>query len=150
MIKNKVMKADELMIGDWVEPDQCMIPIVYCKILGIYPDGTVNIDKAERLFTLDELHPIPLAPEILEKNGFKKNKTGQLVIEKKHSIGCCGQTCDNTNPLEYAVWWDEFGLGCVSYLYKEGDVTLCGTTYVHQLQQILRFFDLDKFIKIEL
>jgi len=72
------------------------------------------------------------------------------VIEKKHSIGCCGQTCSNTNPLEYAVWWDRFGLGCVSYLEKEGNITLDGTTYVHQLQQILGLFDLDKFIKIEL
>lgn len=147
------MKANEIQIGDW---------LYYKGQFNAFPFKVESITKKKvgyhaesnehRIYylRLSECKPILLSPEILEKNGFNKNKTGQWVIEKKHSIGCCGQTCSNTNPLEYAVWWDEFGLGCVSYLEKEGNITLGGTTYVHQLQQILRLFDLDKFIKIEL
>ena len=146
------MKANELMVGDYVLYDNKILQV------GQLSDYDIRIDllKGDELYAqfwdedMDNIHGIKITAEILSKCGFKKNKTGQWVIEKKHSIGCCGQTCDNTNPLEYAVWWDRFGLGCVSYLEKEGYMTLGGTTYVHQLQQVLRLFDLDKFIKIEL
>lgn len=146
------MKANELMVGDYVLYDNKILQV------GQLNDYDIRIDllKGDELYAqfwdedMDNVHGIKITAEILSKWGFKKNKTGQWVIEKKHSIGCCGQTCSNTNPLEYAVWWDEYTLGCVSYLEKEGNVTLVGTTYVHQLQHMLRLFDLDKFIKIEL
>lgn len=146
------MKANELMVGDLVCLPSIMSDDKYpVQVLEIQDDCIKYYSGGKKMMVrFKHVEPIPLTPEILEKNGFEKNKTGQWVIEKKHSIGCCGQTCSNTNPLEYAVCWDEFGLGCVSYLEKEGNITLCGTTYVHQLQQILRLFELDKFIKIEL
>lgn len=146
------MKANELMVGDYVLYDNKILQV------GQLNDYDIRIDllEGDELYAqfwdedMDNIHGVKITTEMLSKWGFEKNKTGQWVIEKKHSIGCCGQTCSNTNPLEYAVWWDGFGLGCVSYLEKEGNITLGGTTYVHQLQHILRFFDLDKFIKIEL
>lgn len=145
-MKANELNGKDLMVGNWVKPKNVD---AYFRVGLIGVDSIWN-DTDTHEWCYDELEPIPLTAEILSKCGFKKNKTGQWVIEKKHSIGCCGQTCSNTNPLEYAVWWDRFGLGCVSYLEKEGNMTLGGTTYVHQLQQVLRLFDLDKFIKIEL
>ena len=124
------MKTNEIQIGDWLYSiinkfDHTEKKL--CKVTGIRTDSDVPLiqcDDTDVWYPLDSYEPIPITAEMLSKCGFKKNKTGQWAIEKKHSIGCCGQTCSNTNPLEYAVWWDRFGLGCVSYLEKEGNMTL--------------------------
>ena len=126
------MKANEIQIGDWVEPHQCMIPTVYCKVEGIYSDGTVHLDKAERLFALDELTPVPLTPEILEKNGFKKyNGLYRLDIaegvfvnadfKSKEPFVSVHNTCYRATPI---CW------------------------YLHQLQHALRLCGIEKEIEL--
>ena len=77
------MRIEELMLGNWVMPDQCRIPTIYCKVEGIYSDRTVSLDKAERLFSEEELHSVLLTPEILEKNGWIE-ASGYWVL-KGHS-----------------------------------------------------------------
>lgn len=77
------MKIEELMLDNWVMPDQCRIPTIYCKVEGIYPDRTVSLDKAERLFSEEKLHSVLLTPEILEKNGWIE-ASGYWVL-KGHS-----------------------------------------------------------------
>ena len=160
------MKAEELMIGDLVRvsKDVCIKKGTVVRVRGIDGDNRlpekelVGCASCEQIddrsvsggVWCEYLEPIPLTYEILEKLGFKKNKTGQWAIEKKHPIGCCGQTCSNTNPLEYAVWVDTYGYGCVSYLEKEGNLTISGPCYVHNLQHLLRIFGLDEYVKIEL
>lgn len=144
------MKANELMIGDWVEPRQCMTPTVYCKIEGIYPDGTVHLDKAEMLFTLDELTPVPLTPEILEKNGFeigyssiltadgfkklpvykyKNNKQAQSI---RHNLI---KVCVCLDGSKYDV---EFGIGS----------HILDLEYVHEFQHALRLCGIEKTIEL--
>ena len=65
------MKANELMIGDWVyalhEPKTpARVDAIYSfgGISYIMPDETSGISNV--------VNPIPLTPEILEKNGFEK------------------------------------------------------------------------------
>ena len=124
------MKADELMIGNWVKPDQCMIPTVYCKVLGIYPDGTVNLDKAERLFTLDELHPIPLTPEILEKNGFEE-WDGWYIYSPENTgieIAWVGTT------LRMSGEFGNFEFHAIEYVHQlQNELKLCGISKKIQL-----------------
>ena len=70
------MEARELMIGDWVmrgnfahEPMQ---------VYSIRPDiNTVHMDFGGMgvAARIDQINPIPLTPEILEKNGFVKFDT---------------------------------------------------------------------------
>ena len=129
------MKANELMIGNWIEPHQCRIPTVYARVEGIYPNG-ITIDKAERVFSFDEIHPIPLTPEILEKNGFKKDE-----------------------KLEEMYYWN-WGIGnnCVSYDKETGIVRIFHVfghlvfvlplSYVHELQHALRLCGIEKEIEL--
>lgn len=60
------MKATELMLGDWVSALG-----KNCRITSIDKyDAKVCTDPEDELFFLDDIYPIPLTPEILEKNGF--------------------------------------------------------------------------------
>ena len=59
------MKANELMIGDWVLYNET--PQQILEISGI--DDEVYLETDE-LVHQSEIQPIPLTPEILEKNGF--------------------------------------------------------------------------------
>lgn len=73
------MKANELMIGDYV------------KFLGrvrkinsiIRKDTGVEISfegKNPVVVSLDEIEPVALTPEILEKNGFEKDpESGEMI-----------------------------------------------------------------------
>lgn len=146
------MKETELMVNDYVLCDGLILQV------GMLSDYDIRIDllRKDELYAqfwgkdMDSIEGVKITSDMLSKWGFQKNKTGQWVIEKKHPIGCGGQTCSNTNPLEYAVWVDDYGIGCVSYLDIEGNTTIDGGCYVHQLQHILRLYGLDEYVKIKL
>ena len=63
------MKANEVMLGDWVSYKGKMP----CKITAICKDMAVvdNDTTQDWGIDYDKLTPIPLTEEILEKNGFK-------------------------------------------------------------------------------
>ena len=60
------MKASELMIGDWVLDGN-----VYAQVTSITCDGNIETTHNEHS-NIELVEPIPLTPEILEKNGFEK------------------------------------------------------------------------------
>lgn len=63
------------MIGDWVNTPNGISRVTYiAKYSGIY---TENTNIGEKLYSPYEINPIPLTPEILEKNGFKFDGSGQ-------------------------------------------------------------------------
>lgn len=121
------MKATELMIGDWV------------KIQGY--DGLritainksyVNFDKRWAGAKLGEINPIPLTPEILEKNGFELQRD-------KSELG----TLD--------TYWLGSELGTFRiHKLNNGDYQfgLAKIKYVHQLQHAIRLCGIDKEIEI--
>ena len=59
------MKSTDLMIGDWVYRPDC-----YSKVKEIRENGIIGLDHLRGIISFEELKPIPLTPEILEKNGF--------------------------------------------------------------------------------
>lgn len=64
------MKANELMLGDWV---QGHLPNTPSKVVGIpneYRLAVVTSNCTYMELSIDDLQPIPLTPEILKKNGF--------------------------------------------------------------------------------
>ena len=84
------MKANEVMIGDWVEctywtPSKQLKVAEIRRVMddeikiGVYDDDLVLI------FKQSEVKPIPLTPEILEKNGFEDigDDTYQLTERPK-------------------------------------------------------------------
>ena len=83
------MKATELMIEDWVLYDGEPYQIRQLGIYEVNRDGedypAVCVGKPKGIGLIierNEIEPIPLTPEILEKNGFvKQDYDGWLIHE---------------------------------------------------------------------
>lgn len=111
------MKANELMIGDWI----------------FYGDKSVKVLQLSENSKYDWVKPIPLTPEILEKNGFKEAELKE----------------PNTTNL-VRKWWSRHGEIYIKeyYLARSREITyVVGGGYrmrieniymVHQLQHALR------------
>lgn len=113
------MKVEELSIGDWVIDGENI-----AQITSITCDGIIETTFNE-YSNIEAIEPIPLTPEILEKNGFVYNN------------------------LPFVQAWEQNGLS----IYGDGLIN-CGQNvslkcqYVHQLQHILRDCDIDKEIEL--
>lgn len=71
------MKANEIMIGDWVEYGQ------YITTVRSLSDKIVLSGCVGRL---DEVRPVPITPEILEANGFSMDDEDWFIWEKRSGI----------------------------------------------------------------
>ena len=74
------MKANELMIGDWVYNTHNRQPEQVCEtrehmVMLAYND----------LYDYDEIEPIPLTSDILERNGFEKVQN-LLVLQWENGV----------------------------------------------------------------
>lgn len=67
------MKANELMIGDWI----------------FYGDKSVKILQLSENSKYDWVKPIPLTYEILEKNGWKETQYWHEYQDGNNSIQAC-------------------------------------------------------------
>jgi len=141
------MKANELMIGDWVLLKDC--DGAYDIITGITERGVLLDSNSDGSF--EDIEPIPLTKEILEKNGFRKQKWNDLVTEfvfatdLEQSPQTVIQFTFYSREIEgvkslLKMWTkSKFGHG-------QNDVHLCGVYYVHELQHALRLCGIDKKI----
>lgn len=123
------MKSNELMPGDWVYYGKMVVPILQLSINREYPS----------------IKPIPITPEILEKNGFiykdglwmwlkSKGKVYIRHLANKWSI-------EAKNELAKK---DEFGRAdLVSYCRDWAQ-----QFYIHDLQHALKLCGIDKEIVI--
>ena len=127
------MKAEELMIGDWVETGH----LVYNKVQEIARDNDmqwyISFACGITLFRMYEFGPVPLTPEILEENGFcfvtsddtKSVWNGQWIYKGLELATCCLNREGN---------WP-----CYINIYDSN----IKCEYVHQLQQVLRLAGLE-------
>lgn len=118
------MESKDLMIGDWVynknidKPMQ-VYPMMFSQMFRQRPEATTEDYN---------IFPVPLTPEILEKNGFRYN------------------------DLPFVQSWEQFGLSL--YLGGDGYRINCGQNVamvidsVHQLQQALRLCEIEKQITL--
>ena len=117
------MKAQELMIGDWVKIKG---HLDYDKVREITRDENmqwyISFACSATLFRAYEFEPIPLTSEILEKNGWKHSNNLMIV---------------GIDDSDF-YWSEEFGV-----LYKN-QYNMCNCKYVHQLQHALRLCGLDE------
>ena len=114
------MKAEELMVGDWVQLTQS--PNKISKIendRGFYTVWCGGVGTPE-----DFVEPIPLTPEILEKSGFV-NTLPWWMFE------------------DFGVIFNEDGIRAS----VTGHLSL-HIKYVHELQHALRLFGIDKEIEL--
>ena len=115
------MKAEGLMIGDWVMNTHNQKPEQVCEIL----ERMVMLDYND-LYEYDEIEPISLTSEILEKNGF--------VVESRDCHG---------KPLQYCELVDGLWIDISGENFFEGKLE-----YVHQLQHALRLCGIEKEIEL--
>ena len=141
------MRANELMIGDWVLDGG-----VKARVTSIMCDGIIETTK--RISNEEIVEPIPLTQEILEKNGFEKIHLA-YTVDKYHYLYAVSQRVfikclpfQNEN-LKVSNW---FGVQIVNNeldaqtnLNSSCDVTCA---YVHELQHALRLCGIKKEIKL--
>nr|DAI53170.1 MAG TPA: hypothetical protein [Caudoviricetes sp.] len=143
-----MIDARELMIGDWVqvhesyideetgekeffykEPITMQVGAVYQNVIQTIAPWTdikngIGYDEA----SLDEIIPIPLTEEILEKNGFKKVNTQRYDFGDPN-----GDYYINVNPKKKRIHFNSYTGNC--NLYPDN-------LTVHTLQHILRLYGL--------
>ena len=137
------MNANELMIDDWVlidEPDKYAGAKAQIKSLffhkeddGVYFSLFIKdmMGIVRRDVFSDDLRPIPLTGEILEKNGFKLDKEdGWWWLTPKIGI----------------TFWEE-GFFELDIENKQSSVDI-HINYLHQLQHALRLCGIEIKIKI--
>ena len=118
------MKAEELMLGDWV-------------MLYDHP-RKVDVDCIEE--DCNELKPIPLTAEILKKNGFTNCETTELTRELGNELWYPGEDNYISDP-DLMI-----NLGKHSFLVRFAGSIVWNLHYVHELQHFLRLVDYDKEI----
>ena len=133
------MKANELMIGDWVLDGNHIAQVVLLTCYGII--GTTFNESSN----IEVVEPILLTPEILEKNGFVANKHVypypyyEYINEKdKLKVGFAFPQGNRTSYKDPWVYVDSENvfiehLPCI---------------FVHQLQHALRLCGIDKTIEL--
>lgn len=129
------MKANELMIGDWVLDGKKP-----AQIAGIMCD-----DLFETTLSLgvggESISPIPLTAEILEKNGFRKDLMYfYLNIDDEKLLEFY------THEKRLRLWFDgvdEWVKATIKDLLFQ-----CQCKYVHQLQHALRLCGIEKEIEL--
>lgn len=155
------MKANELMIGDWVFCEGQPIPS-NVTIETIAEDGVwFNGDQFEGAASYDRIFPIPIAPEVLEKNGFIKNESASpKVVYWKLSLrdkyfqifrsSIKNDIYGYPKEKEFQPSGD-YEVQCFNRaVYSNGDrcehfATLYASS-VHELQHIIRLCEIDKEI----
>lgn len=126
------MKIEDLMIGDWVltifGADDKLVPVV---ITDIHNDGVVKTDPLGWR-RCNDIYPVSLTKEILEKNAFPPYKYGTYFIESIE------------NDMYFYSKSGYVGVdvgGCDTALFAE-------CKYVHELQHILKVCGIDKEIMV--
>lgn len=133
------MEAKELMIGDWVHNETHLFGILHfsedIKVMNVY-DGLINY-VVEELglitgYELNECHPIPLTPEILEKNGFVFDNCFWVIENPKYNA--------KTLITYYSVDDDVANAFLGHWAFDEN----FAIDYVHELQHALRLCGLNE------
>lgn len=132
------LNCKSLMIGDWVYRHDC-----YSKVKEIKETGIIGLDPLRGIISFEELEPIPLTTEILEKNGWEEcNWDTDDDVQYGYDYG-----------LFYVTWWRNVKL--LSCYFEDKNAGLSyemiselPTKHVHQLQHALRLCGIDKEIEL--
>ena len=142
-MKANDLTIKDLMIGDWVYNTHNRQNERVQEI----GSGLVMLDYND-LYEYDEIEPIPITPEILEKNGFKKDAFTNLSPDyyfgdDEYSI-CINlnSTCDKSKSI-----WIEKRSSRFTVSIEESRHSLDKKPlYVHQLQYALKLCGIKKEI----
>lgn len=116
------MSIKELMIEDWVQSKSNKYPF---QVISINRNGFIRIEVGDEQFSklITEFEPIPLTPEILEKNGY------------------------HFDEIDGSFWMN----GVPTIFGRKAPFIMFATIeikYIHQLQHALRLCRIEKEIQI--
>ena len=137
-MKVEKLSCRDIMVGDWVYNTHNRQNERVQEINS----GLVMLDYND-LYEYDEIEPIPLTPEILEKNGFLANKhvypyPYYEYIDKEHELKV-GFAFPQGDRTSYKDPWVYIDSECVF-------VEHLPCIFVHQLQHVLRLCEIEKEI----
>ena len=137
------MDAKELMIGDWVifGDEPLKVQHIYNNgyddvVAEIVEEGTNEYGVYEEIKDVPSVYcsPIPITPEILEKNGIKKRRDEYAVFGWE-GMKQWYVTLEDFKP-QYDFWF---------ITSSDRDLNISGKIrYVHQLQHALRLCGLNE------
>ena len=136
------MKAEELMVGDWVycegqpTPDNVIIRCIFED--GVWFQG----EKFEGAASFDRIFPIQITPEILEKN-FTRTEVRVLSGTKTHYIESDDFYCVSLNEYTDSIWELEY-TNCEEHF----PLVRVLVAHVHELQHALRLCGIEKEIEL--
>lgn len=138
------MKATEIMIGDWVmftDPtDGCKYPV---RLKSINANSCCGIEGKSLLSLADDFEPIPITPEILEKNGFEHD------VFENHDRYRWKQL--NDSWLRGDLIAVHFNKQITANIYSSnaiGTIIEFTPNHVHELQHALRICNIEKDIEL--
>lgn len=148
------MKASELMIGDWVfnahHGENIQITPYDFFTHGHFEDGKY-IPTGVTPSNGCDLDPIPITPEILKKNGFKKDDDG---VWPKYVFVADIEKCPQT-IITFSFYGKSVSAETLFRCWTkpkccdgENNIHICDLKYVHELQHALRLCGIKKEIKI--
>lgn len=130
------MKANELMIGDWVygldeNGNKYKCQITELSKYDFYTESSELPEGWENGDSFVEIEPIPLTPEILERNGLYNNYNSETEYEEEYYV--------NEDGLDIHINGKKFEVRCI-------DAVNIHLRYVHELQHFLKLCRFDKEI----
>jgi hypothetical protein len=144
------MRIDDLMVGDWVI---CTYPSINkpVKVVEIKTvsdkelKAVINNDGIRLVFRGTYIDPIPLTPEILEKNVFKKLDFSHFQIGDRRLVLDADGRWDG--PLSWHWVVTEMSTNAKGQPVVL-DYYVATINYVHELQHALRLCGITKEIQI--
>lgn len=113
------------MVGDWVRQTGSGILL---QVEEIHPPYIYAVGKGGQFM---DIEPIPLTPEILEKNGISSSDTGCFFDEDKNAL--LEISCIN---------------GEVFWTININEYDIIRLRYIHELQHALRLCGIEKEIEL--
>lgn len=134
------IKIRDLSIGDWVRYRDREWQV--CSLYQF--TGEVGLWRKDSQFCeyVSDLSPIPLTPEILEKNGFERGEYSEIRVYNEWEIG------EWSNPPYVSVRLD-IDRQVIRVTNRGRDMFIADKeVYVHQLQHALRLAGVGKEIEV--
>jgi hypothetical protein len=126
------VKISDISVGDWVEwmGERCKVDLPLLNT--VFPHA-----KIYPAYTSATVQPIPITPEILEKNGAKKT---EFVKDSGYEF----YQCDDfyASRVEGSKWWT------IIVRNECREVVNCYVQHIHQLQRALRLAGIEKEIEL--
>lgn len=138
------MNANELMTGDWVKIKDLKKPIKRLVCVDEYL-GKVDFLDNKELFTtsINNVLPIPLTKEILEKNGF--NVLRRYIWERGDDYGCVKVKFAHKIEIDGEIFDEPPVLLQIDTAVISLNIII---EYVHELQNALRLCGVKKEITL--